>query len=489
MIRLQRTLAVAILLGSLVTPARAASDECGSDAWRVTDGQSSSRRPVVLVHGWRGDPMTSTASALSRRLVDRIATFTFDYQARSLYWASDTRIAGCLSSFLDAVSQAHRTTGGDGRIVVIAHSMGGLALRYALQGKGNTVPNVITMGTPNLGSPWGATWVADTIHNGEALLGKEKPSRAQTAALCLGVHDKGKALPEGCGADLPPWLPARTKLTQVAGDVTVDRTLFGIHLYSLPLFGDGVVSVPSAHGYWSSGPGGESPPDGARLTNLTEACRIDHGLMSRLRKEQALAVPLWMLLDYVTLQDLQSNTLSPATGWYSILAAFSAGCSHIGQPNDDHTLVQVANALSEAVDELAPPVPVNPADYRLPEHPNELYYFRSPSTNFSCGIITLPPSAGCHGTTAPVPPRPEDCNARISWGRGLFVHATGKTGFICTGGAIYSNGFGRDDPVLPYGRSLTAHGFTCVSRQSGVTCTHHPTDHGFRIAAESNEQF
>ncbi|WP_338043629.1 alpha/beta fold hydrolase [Lentzea albidocapillata] len=468
--------------------ASAAVEECGADGWRAADEQVASRRPVVLVHGWTGGPMTDTAKALSTRLGDRVSTFTFDYGRRSLYWASDAQIAGCLSKFLDAVSQAHRKVGGDGKVVAVAHSMGGLALRYALQGKGDIVPNIITIGTPSLGSPWGATWVADAVH-AMSIPDKDLPPREATAALCLGPHNKGTALPKGCNSDLPSWIPPRTQLTQIAGDVTVDRTLFGIHLYSLPLFSDGIVPVPSAHGYWSSGPGGESPAEGARLANVTEACRVDHGLMSGLRKEQALAVPAWLALDYVVLQDLQSETLSPATGWYLILAAFAASCSHMKQASDARTLDRVEAALSEATDVLAASIPVNPADYRLPESPHELYYFRSPSKNFSCGIITLELSAGCHGKTSPVPPRPEHCSTHISWGSGMFVNATGKTDFICTGGVIYSNGFGREDPVLPYGRSLTVLGFTCVSRQSGVTCTHQSTAHGFRIAAESNEQF
>ncbi|MFS8103842.1 hypothetical protein LFM09_42655 [Lentzea alba] len=133
-------------------------------------------------------------------------------------------------------------------------------------------------------------------------------------------------------------------------------------------------------------------------------------------------------------------------------------------------------------------IAVDPADYRF-DHAEELYYFRSPSGKFFCGIVTAPMSAGCHGPTSPVPPRPESCAPQISWGAGMSVDRDGTTGFICTGGVIYANGFGETDPVLPYGHSLTVLGFSCTSAPAGIRCTHLTTGHGFRIATDSNEQF
>ncbi|GHH40510.1 alpha/beta fold hydrolase [Lentzea cavernae] len=482
MTTLLRVLASLVVLAATITPASAVTDDCGD--WRTAEGQAATRRPVVLVHGWTGGPMTDTANGLAARLGERVSTFTFDYSRRSLHWASDTQIAGCLSRFVDAVSKDHKGAGGDGKVVVVAHSMGGLALRYALQGKGDTVPHVVTLGTPNLGSPWGTTWVADQIHAIKAG-DRDQPAPEHKAALCLGPHDKGSALPQGCKSDLPPWLPARTNVTQVAGDVTVDRSLFGFRLYSLPLVSDGVVPVPSAHGYHTSGPEGVSPADGARLTTVTQSCTVDHGLM---RTRHALEVPAGLALDFVALKDLQSNTLSPATGWYLILATSSASCSHMNHTGDAPTLDRIGAAVSGAVDALAQPIPVNPDDYRMPNEYLEYYAFKSPSGNFTCSIVFTEPSAGCHGKTSPLPPRPERCNPNISWGSGLFVDAKGRTDFICTGGLLYG-GMNGGEKVLPYGRSLTAGDFTCVSKETGISCTHKPTGRGFRIAAGSNEQF
>ncbi|SER91280.1 hypothetical protein [Actinokineospora terrae] len=100
-----------------------------------------------------------------------------------------------------------------------------------------------------------------------------------------------------------------------------------------------------------------------------------------------------------------------------------------------------------------------------------------------------PASAGCHGPTAPVPPRPRDRSEHISWGGGLFVDTNGHNDFICTGGVIYDSGFGSPARALPYGTSLTALGFSCTSAENGIRCAHTPSHHGFRIASTSNERF
>lgn len=129
---------------------------------------------------------------------------------------------------------------------------------------------------------------------------------------------------------------------------------------------------------------------------------------------------------------------------------------------------------------------MNPADYRS-ANAVEQYFFRSPSGRFSCRVVAEPLSAGCHGDTSPVPDRPATCSPEISWGAGMWVDAGGGTGFLCTGGTIYSDS--TPGPVLGYGDQLSVLGLTCVAREDGVRCAHDATGHGFRIAAESNELF
>ena len=131
--------------------------------------------------------------------------------------------------------------------------------------------------------------------------------------------------------------------------------------------------------------------------------------------------------------------------------------------------------------------------YRF-EH-NGSYYFTSPSGKFQCGILDadIAPrgqtTAGCHGETSPIPPRPTTCSTGAGWGHGMQVDQSGAVSFLCTGGLIFGTGTGDGDPVLDYGRELTAEGFRCTSEVTGVTCTHEGSGHGFTIASTTNSSF
>ncbi|MEU5695921.1 DUF6636 domain-containing protein [Actinosynnema sp. NPDC020468] len=467
-------LVTALCAGTPTPPVSAAPDGCTPV---LTDGQDASRRPVVLVHGWLGDPLSRAATVLRQRLGDRVTTYEFDYGARSLAWASD--VADCLAGYLAAVSKLHRDTRGDGQVVVVAHSTGAEAVRYALRGQARDVPRVITVGAPDLGTPWGGTGLATAWQQANAR-GRTPPSTAD-GARCLAPHDKGGALPQGCG-DLPPWLPAGTGLHQIAADVTVDRTLFGVGLYSLDLGGDGMVPVTSAHGYPTSGPGETS---GVVVTTSVHRCRVDYAaLFEDVREQRGTAAALG--LDQVPGKGATAVPITPAVGDLLVAATRTASCSQARQMADDKVLAQVGDAVSAAADDLRGPTGATPADYRS-DSTVEQYFFRSPSGRFACGVVAQPLSAGCRGDTAPTPPRPSSCAADVEWGKGLSVDAAGAVDFLCGGGAVYSDG--GEAKVLPYGAQLSALGFTCVSREDGVRCSHDTTGHGFRIAAESHERF
>ena len=46
-----------------------------------------------------------------------------------------------------------------------------------------------------------------------------------------------------------------------------------------------------------------------------------------------------------------------------------------------------------------------------------------------------------------------------------------------------------DVPSLPYGEAISAHGYTCESAESGVTCRHDESGYGFSVARASYELF
>ncbi len=133
--------------------------------------------PVVFVHGWTGrsthSPTGKDKGAFSERIdktssrvgevnvtrsligqlqtVPGVAPFTFDYHEHSGRWVSDPSIGPALGDAIDCLFDRS----GSEKVIVVAHSMGGLATRYALgedRDRADKVSTVVTFGTPNTGS-------------------------------------------------------------------------------------------------------------------------------------------------------------------------------------------------------------------------------------------------------------------------------------------------------------------------------------------------
>ncbi|MBM7774427.1 pimeloyl-ACP methyl ester carboxylesterase [Actinokineospora baliensis] len=352
-----RALVLVLCLVSLVcaVPARAQTGQCGdAKSTAASSGQAKGKRPVVFVHGWTGDPMTDSARKLSDQLDGKISTYTFDYGKWSSYWAADPHIAPCLATYLGQVSAAHKKAGGDGKLIVVAHSMGGLAVRYALTPElAKVVPYVITLGTPQLGSPWGGEGgPSRLVEVFQHALGKKlPPADGRDGGKCLAEHTKGTPLPRGCG-DLPPWLPAGVNLTQIGGDATVNRTFFGWTAYSIPLASDGVVPLSSAHGYPVSGPTGNTPVDSAKSFSRRDTCTVDFGFVNRAAHELSF-VPASMALDYFTLQDLQKDRFSLPVQAYLGGVTIAAACSHVRLPTDQSAVKQAVEVIKAALADLS----------------------------------------------------------------------------------------------------------------------------------------
>lgn len=353
---------IMLMAAVLVTPgyASAAPVGCPSSGFPESTnpaaGQSSSRRPVVLVHGWTGSPMTATAEALSSALHGRISTFTFNYHGWSARWASNPHIAGCLAGYLAAVAAKYKAAGGDGKLIVVAHSMGGLAVRYAMSPDVShpigaaTVPYVITFDTPYEGSPFGGNKVSTIKEIPQAIAKPLTLLSGADGGRCLAAHHGTDPLHSGCG-DPPPYLPPGVDLTEVGGDVTIDRALFGVTLYSLPLASDGIVPILSEHGYLASGPAANAPVGAVQVHSLTDTCHVGAG---ELAKTFATAFfPLLEAFDYGTLKNLQSDTFTPAVGSVLLAAAVAGPCSHIKVVTDRPAITQIAATMSAALDTLA----------------------------------------------------------------------------------------------------------------------------------------
>lgn len=142
---------------------------------RLRPGSNGKYVPVIYVHGWtstsiheeggkgafsaKPDLLTSRIGNASpnRTLIGNIqelggtAAFTFDYARYASRWVTDDNIGPSLGNALDCLADKSGE-----KVIVVAHSMGGLATRQALELGGASlaakVSQVITFGTPNTGS-------------------------------------------------------------------------------------------------------------------------------------------------------------------------------------------------------------------------------------------------------------------------------------------------------------------------------------------------
>lgn len=129
------------------------------------------------------------------------------------------------------------------------------------------------------------------------------------------------------------------------------------------------------------------------------------------------------------------------------------------------------------------PTPTAPVTAIVPSSPPtatgvaDLSTFRLPSGNISCDITDE--AATCViASFAYTPPSADTCSGTV--GHVLVVDANGAS-IPCRRGDAPAVA-GRDTPVLDYGRTTSAHGFTCESSRSGVSCRHDASGHQFTVA-------
>jgi pimeloyl-ACP methyl ester carboxylesterase len=220
------------------------------------------RRPVVYVHGFSSNAEIwssgdDPAGKLQRQTDGRIQNFLYDYSADSVRWANNDKIAACLGQYISEIGESYKKVGGDGKVLVVAHSMGGLATLYSSSStfaqypSGAYLGGIVTFDTPYLGSLWGSQAVATYLIEGKQAFFNQQllPMPTSDAGHCLAPHANGKNIPLPCLQPLPPALPAGVPLTTIQGNITVTRKVLGIAQYEIPLNSDGIVSVDSARGY------------------------------------------------------------------------------------------------------------------------------------------------------------------------------------------------------------------------------------------------
>lgn len=240
---------VVVMMVGYVQPVTAQDPTC--------DSSFGTRVPVLLVHGFDSNPgmwSEGNPSMLSvlRTLKGVRVVAPFNYKDNHFDWVTNKNIGPKLARTIHCLAQTSRREGGAGKVIVVGHSMGGLATRFAANqpidgGKiADEIGLVITLGTPHLGSPM-ATIFGDLPRAYCRLLVNEQDveKRMREVRLCW----ESEALTELMGgsdglAELPSF-PSGLPVRAIAGDMTVYYQYFD----SMPhvgLQGDGVVPVISA---------------------------------------------------------------------------------------------------------------------------------------------------------------------------------------------------------------------------------------------------
>jgi pimeloyl-ACP methyl ester carboxylesterase len=214
--------------------------------------------PVLLVHGFNSNPnMWSEGSPSMEKTIRSMqgvyVARPFSYEDHHFDWVTNDGIGPRLAGAIDCLAQTSLREGGAGKVIVVAHSMGGLATRYAASRSvgGRKIADemglVVMLGTPNTGSPW-ATAFGDLPRAYCRLLvnGSLSPDQQKKEVERCWVSAALTAMREGSSelAQLPHF-PENVPVRAIAGSVTVySQYLFGEIKQSFS--DDLIVSVSSA---------------------------------------------------------------------------------------------------------------------------------------------------------------------------------------------------------------------------------------------------
>lgn len=262
--RLKKALAMigAIIVtgaGLLVAAPSAVADEV------TCDSGFGAKVPVLMVHGFgsnprmwaEGDPsMDKSLQPMNNMYVAR----AFDYEKNHFDWIAGhddkggtDAIGYRLAATIDCLSQASKKGGGAGKVVIVAHSMGGLATLYAswqtMNGRKivDELAGVVTIATPYLGSDL-ATLAGDWrgFCATPLIVSFGTPNRTQEVEKCQ-TGESIAAMQMGSPqlSKLPRQFPAGVPVRAIAGEVRLTAQLLFAPI-AVSLGGDIVVPVSSA---------------------------------------------------------------------------------------------------------------------------------------------------------------------------------------------------------------------------------------------------
>lgn len=259
-------------------------------------------------------------------------------------------------------------------MLVVAHSMGGLATRFATSGlyaiqPATEIAGIVTIDTPHQGSPFGHQDISrlmEKIKHPQALW---PPKAGTDGSVCLAPHDLTVELPELCA--VPPYLPLSAPLAQVAGDISIERTLLGRPMYKIDLASDSIVGTASSNGYLESGPKYDRPLQGSKIVSRPIKCSMPLDRVMRVAIDQGLlkkglegafvnflaSLPIGSFTsafdDEAAFQQLMEGRIGSAVAQLLGAAFVGAPCSHVNILKDETTLDQTAEVLRSYMQKLA----------------------------------------------------------------------------------------------------------------------------------------
>lgn len=243
------------------------------------------KMPVLFVHGFNagqniwGDAISPKSFIGRTNAIPNIEARAFDYKPHSLQWVTDPSIGPKLAAQITCMAASSRQQGGQGKVVVVAHSMGGLATRQAIAESPDVAKSlglVVTIATPNTGSNIDRQ-LLELSRSACAILGCGSAiySSLKAFGAIPGLAAGSKELKA-----LPDW-PKGLPVYAMAGNITPRYNLFGLQFDGPPSKTDTLVTTASAlHG--TASPGGKKEfgctASGPILVFITGA-DCDHGAL------------------------------------------------------------------------------------------------------------------------------------------------------------------------------------------------------------------
>ncbi|MGZ4359440.1 MAG: DUF6636 domain-containing protein [Gaiellaceae bacterium] len=113
---------------------------------------------------------------------------------------------------------------------------------------------------------------------------------------------------------------------------------------------------------------------------------------------------------------------------------------------------------------------------------NDYITFRMPSRNIYCGYSAFSDSPAylrceIQSGIRPMPARKK--NPECVWGRAVGMRKLGMPSYLCISDTV----FDQAAPTLGYGSTWSHNGFSCRSRESGLTCRN-AAGHGFFLSRQ-----